>query len=454
MTWPGAIDRGLGIRVFDALFIAGVVLTSVLAWRGLRIAELGALPLVLLLLPSRWASVTRVDVLTIVLVGQHFLLLLVNAAVFAPRPDVVEPTPDDAISLWLGALIVFPLLLLRARQIADVSRLWRVLGPVALIASIACLAWEHFATLECRLAFLSRGPLLPPLWFTILTIATFAGWDRLTSSERALRYVLVALTVTATVGFAGARTMLLIQLICFPLLGVLLSWNRPWRRWAAHSALMGGALAAGLVAGLAFDQRADCGFGQRLLALFDVAEILFGDAPSPESSLLPPPALGGEHASFQRDIAPASYATDAASAASAEPVVREAMRRPEMWSDAVDLIRDRPLFGYGFVNEPPLAGQYPNFHQQYLSWLIWGGPLMLLSGLLMLVSPLLTFGIRGSRDASILALAIIAPVLLDGFAVTLFHRTLTVAGWGLCFALIYALAREARMRPTDRRSGP
>jgi hypothetical protein len=90
-----------------------------------------------------------------------------------------------------------------------------------------------------------------------------------------------------------------------------------------------------------------------------------------------------------------------------------------------------------------VVGDYPHYHQQYLSWMVWGGPPMLASGLAMLLAPLLTFGVRRSRDGAVLALAMIGPLAVSFLAGSYLLHTVMVLGYVMTLALTSALARES-----------
>jgi ABC-type multidrug transport system fused ATPase/permease subunit len=71
--------------------------------------------------------------------------------------------------------------------------------------------------------------------------------------------------------------------------------------------------------------------------------------------------------------------------------------RVELWKIAFDKISKKPWLGYGYAAEAKMInGQIAetsltHFHNQFLSWLIWGGILGFISGVAMLISPLFIF---------------------------------------------------------------
>ena len=205
---------------------------------------------------------------------------------------------------------------------------------------------------------------------------------------------------------------------------------------------------AGFAGGIALDLRSDCQFAQRLVAIAQTATRL-GDAEE-----LAEESFAGRLGS--QGPAPAAEAPSPAAPAPQldpeEALVGAVFIRAILWKDALDDIRASPLVGYGILNEDKLVvGDFPHFHQQYLSWLIWGGPLMLASGLAMLFAPLFTFGVRASRNGAVLALAMVGPLAISFLSGSFLLHTVMVMGYVLTLSLLYALAR-ASQSPDWRRS--
>ena len=453
----------IGLLPFDVLVVGGIVLTSVLAWRGLRMVEFGALPL--LAAPFFWrrALPDRNDWLTIALFAQYAVILSLNIALYAPMGESARGGGEDAL-LYLGAAVLLALMVVRIRLTVDLALLWRVVGPPVVLVSVALLGWDHFTAPPedaCRVGFMAKQLLFPPIWLTMFAYAGYFGWDRLNGWERALRHLAVAAVIVATVAFSGARAMLLAQALTLPVLALLLGWGEPMARRLRIVALLGVVSFAAFLAGLALDLRAGCMFSDRLMAiattvtrageaeeitvrkyeqrLGEDAEERLGEepeaAPGPPAETTPDVAVSGE--------APEA-ADEAAALDEADKLVGAVYIRPLLWQLAARRIAERPIAGYGYVNEPPLLeGSFDHYHQQYLSWLVWGGPLMLLSGLAMLFAPLVTFHPAQSRDNAVLALAMIGPLAIVFLAATSLLHTVMVLGYAVTLALFHALARQS-----------
>lgn len=450
-----------GLTAFDVLLVAGIALVPILAWRGIRVMEYGLLPL--LLAPLVWRRVVpdRNDWLAIALFGQYALLVALNAAVY-PLIPATSGDAGEKIALYLGALLVLVLVLMRLRMSVDLGRVWRVVGPAAVIGSIALLGWEHLrlpSPENCRVGYLSKHLLIPPLWLTVFAVAGYHGWSRMAPWERWVRHLALALVILATVAFSGGRAMLAAQAVTIPILALTLGRGEAMAGRVRIVVVMGLVSFAGFSAGLLADMRAGCGFSDRLAAIVwtvgradeavglteqKFAERLAGEeeveSPSPNAGAAPAeePERAADGSRANRDTGRGKSKLDRQ-----ERLVGSVYIRPLLWSEAMKRIGEAPVLGHGLLNEAALAvGDFPNFHQQYLSWLVWGGPLMLLSGLVMLFAPLFTFAPRRSQDGAILALAMIAPLGVSFLAATNLLHTVMVLGYAMSLALLHALARQ------------
>ncbi len=440
----------LGLTVCDVLVVAGIALVPIVAWKGIRLVEWGLLPLLAAPLVWRRVAPDRTDLWTVALFAQYSLFVAFNAFAYPLLPGTSGDL-EAKLSLYVGSALLMLLMILRFRMTLDVGRIWRVVGPIAVIGSVAMLGWEHLTTPSpenCRVGFLAKFVLFPPVWLTIFGIAAYHDWTRLAPWERILRHFALALVVLATVAFSGARAMLIAQAITIPILALLLGRGEALRRRATIMAVLGLFSVAGFAGGIALDLRSDCQFAQRLLAIAQTATRL-GDAEElAEESFAG--RLGLESAPARRE--PPAAATPKPDHDEPEPdldeeeaLVGAVFIRAILWKDALDDIRAAPLLGYGILNEDKLVvGNFPHFHQQYLSWLIWGGPLMLASGLAMLFAPLVTFGVRASRNGAVLALAMVGPLAISFLSGSFLLHTVMVMGYVMSLSLLYALARESR----------
>jgi hypothetical protein len=272
--------------------------------------------------------------------------------------------------------------------------------------------------------------------------------------ERWLRHLALALVILATAAFSGARAVLFAQAVTVPILALLLGMGEPlWQR-IRMIAVVGLTAFAGLAGGIVLDQRSGCGFADRLIATgltltrLDDADALARERYSKRlaadgAAEIPDVVQRDAPAERTQRKAPGEKSKKSAEVDRDDGLVGSVYIRPVLWADALERIGEAPLLGHGILNEPDLViGDFPHYHEQYLSWLVWGGPLMLVSGLLMLFAPLMVFGVRKSRDGAVLALAMIGPVAVSFLAGSYLLHTVMVLGYVTTLALLYALARE------------
>lgn len=430
-----------GLTTFDVLAIAGVVLTSVLAWWGLRMVEFGLLPV--LAAPFLWrrAAPDRNDWLTVGLFAQYAVVVSINIGLFAPISDLARDG-EGAVLLYLGSAIILLLMVIRFRLTVNIGQIWRAVGPVAVLGSVSLLGWDHFTAPPdeaCRVGFMAKQLLFPPIWLTMFAYASYFGWDRLARWERILRHVALAAVIISTVAFSGARAMLLAQAVTLPMLALILGWGEPFIRRAKIVAVIGAVSVSAFLAGVALDYRSGCLFADRMLAIAETVER------ADEAETITRQRFENRLNPTETEMEPRVKKPKAEASLDADDrLVGAVYIRPLLWKMALERIAQAPLAGYGYVNEPALlGGSFGHYHQQYLSWLVWGGPVMLVSGLAMLFAPLVTFGVARSRDNAVLALAMIGPLAIAFCAATTLLHTVMVLGYAATLGLFHALSREA-----------
>jgi hypothetical protein len=82
--------------------------------------------------------------------------------------------------------------------------------------------------------------------------------------------------------------------------------------------------------------------------------------------------------------------------------------RMALWFASVQAILKAPFIGYGTANERFIitgpAGVDPMYssHNQFTSWLLWGGIVLLIAGISLLVSPIVFLGKSVNRISGLL----------------------------------------------------
>lgn len=312
--------------------------------------------------------------------AQFFVFFLVNSIVF----DALPGTPDHfravAIETWsvsLLALLLFTLFL----ALQDPVRLKTALInglPIGLVLTFVAATVIYLAGLQgARIHIATPNPLVPPLWFLILTLVSFAWIGDMNSAHRALRAALFVMAGLMAV-YAGARLVMIAWVVSGLLLTLYLVWLAP--------------------------------SGKRRLAVFAGAALLVVGA----LLLWAVDYLGGGLVSrrfsefTQFDVSPAQ--------------LRDTFPRLVLWEAAQAVGATHMPWGAGNINERILIQteigweRWLRAHNSYLSYLIAGGPLALISGLILQL-PVLQFLRSETRR-------VMAPVFI-GLGVVLTLNCLT-----------------------------
>lgn len=109
-----------------------------------------------------------------------------------------------------------------------------------------------------------------------------------------------------------------------------------------------------------------------------------------------------------------------------EQIERSGGLRLEFWAMSISKIVDRPIEGFGANHEPKFLNEsgfsFTHVHNIYLSWMLWGGIITLLSGLLFIFAAPLSAMISGAplpQKLSSMSLALLwaSAMALDSFIV-------------------------------------
>ncbi len=330
---------------------------------------------------------------------QYLLLYAVNMAVF---PTLSPDYPREDGEGELVRAVISGLLLLAVPILARETKRWTYILGGGIVACTVVLATFYLFGVDeqvCRVKAFNRNPLYPPIWMTAIALALFG---RLLAGRRrdlAFLYLLVFLCVLSASAFGGARTILLIQLIMFPMAAVLLGGSGRWR----HLLGIGAAIVAGLGAALLLDMATGCDFGSRMGQLVEIAQTA--------------------------DLSRSSQAE---------------LGRFETWKHAISVMPEYWLHGRGFENEryiviEEFGSSIHHLHNLYLSWLMGGGLSALISGLVFLFGPPLYLLWRYGLRAAWPVIAIVAVIALNGMTTVLFYRGIIVATYMVTFTALFAM---------------
>jgi len=393
------------IEIWDYLLIFMIVALTVLGRDGFPVAELAlAIPLVMqFIVPGRspYLPLSRIDLVFGFLALQYFVLHWFIAISYPLNNDPIQARWIEYPHAWAIAMLLMVLVFWRFTMIRNLQHLWRYMAPAGLIFSFLVLSIDYFTAFrgsECRVSGYVFNPTVPPVFFTIFTIGSFFGWAGFTKGQRLLRYLLVVMAVIVTTAYAGARMTLLVQIFAFGLLSLILP-ARDTKERIQLVAVLGGLGVLGVAIGLGFDIIADCSFAKRLSLMVEVA---------------------GEPA---------------------EPGQNSISIRIDLAKQALALMAQNPWTGFGISAEKLIAAPEYHIHNQYFSWMIWGGVISLISGTAYLVSPSIALLISPTRDGLILSLAISGIIAVNSISDSLLYHDYVNVEFILALGLFYGLGR-------------
>lgn len=328
----------------------------------------------------------------------HFLIASVRPGVARPSDIILVEEPVA----WLALLGILAVMTWRMADIRDLAKIWRYTAPAGLALAFLFLTVDFFTDFQgnnCRVSGLVFNPNIPPVFFTIFTIASFLGWAGLSRNEHLVRYALVAAAVIVVTAYSGSRMILLVQVLTFGLLSFIVPVAGTKRRLQTVASL-GAAGIVGILIGFSIDALSGCGFLGKLGILAN--------------------AVG-----------------------SMNPEVGESIAiRANLYDRALYVVAANPWVGVGIPMEKILAGRNYHVHNQYLSWMIWGGVFSLISGLAYLVSASIMPVLRGRREGLILALAATGVLAANFFTDTLLHHPFVYIQHAMALALFFGLGRS------------
>jgi hypothetical protein len=185
--------------------------------------------------------------------------------------------------------------------------------------------------------------------------------------------------VVSATAYGGTRGIFEAQILSFTILGLLLFWfgRSHGSRGIRDAASLILAICIGVGVAGAFDTLTGCNFFQRAEAVTSLVkpEVSFDD--------------------FQKT---GSIAV-----------------RVNSYQRALDAVAERPFFGHGIASEPGFdLTLHRHVHNIYLSWMIWGGVVSLISGIVFLLSASLALlRRRRSLDRFVLGLSVAGPFLFS-----------------------------------------
>lgn len=331
---------------------------------------------------------------------QFALFFGLNALLFTPLPEVPPHIRPVALEAWGAAILCLFVLWYHLGDGRDLGPHWRFWLPLGLLGSFAIMTsdfifdWGNSAG---RTSAFAPNSLTPPTWFLALTLVSFSQFSALSKAAKALRFLLFFLSAVMIV-YAGARFAGLAWIASAVFLTGYLIWLSPQEKRRRRGAWLILSLGAASVAAVVMDQLAGGIMAGR------VSETLDGLS-NPQSMTF---------------------------------------YRLKLWSAALQVIPEHLPWGVGQVNERAVLsakvadGQSYRAHQTYLSYLITGGVLALLSGLIFQAAPVFLLGKRLRRAMLPAAAGLIGVMALNGLTDSIFQIYVFVQAYFATTILLFS----------------
>lgn len=324
--------------------------------------------------------------------------------------EASDPRPvNPSLESYSIAIAMLAVGLLRGLQIRNLASLFRKLMPWLLLSCFAVLTYMMFAGIRdaCRVRGLAPWPFIPALLFSTLTFICLVGWERLVERERWLRVGLLALSIVVSTTYTGSRGVAVAQVGVFGLL-MLLGLIPSLRTSTPRLYHLATATIAGTVVSVLIGLATDCGPANRFSSTVEtLGRMTWQLIAAGEEATSPIPVAPAPEAVQIADNSEPAVATLSEPNQSTEVAKDEAIGlRLAMWETSIAAIKESPFFGHGSLYLQKLIHATYGFehnHNQYLTWLVTGGLLQLVLGLIFLTIP--WFVSKGLSTADRLLLA-------------------------------------------------
>ena len=230
--------------------------------------------------------------------------------------------------------------------------------PVGVALAFTVAAFQYFGSGQCRVALFNANVFAAPLFATAFAVIHLIYFSEQQKSGDTLSYFLIFTSLVLSSVFAGARSIYLASVVViFFLALVLLIQNR----WKPAVKLVSTFIVA-LIASIIIESYTGCNFFLRI----------------------------GNVLGFLQNSSTAVYSDGLTGIQDVGTGESSMNFRLEMWQRTFSLLEGNYASGLGAHYEAKVSpGKHPHVHNMYLSWLIWGGFISLISGLVFLVAPII-----------------------------------------------------------------
>lgn len=433
----------------DWAFIVGVAFAIVLAGKTVPfLVVAGVLPIPFLFKNLRQRQYRVSPARLLVPAGIYFgYSLLTYFFYMGLQPGEAKPVNPD-LELYGIAVAMLAVGAIRSLEIDGLRRKFEVAVPWTLLAAFVALSVMMFAGYRdvCRVQAAAAWPFIPALLFGTLTFLSFLGWRRFSARERSFRLLLNSLAIVVILAYTASRGIAVAQagvLVLIIVLGFLPQFRGALPRlWQIVVSCAFGIALCGVVS-----VTTGCGSMSRIMPVVKTIGILSGsDANQPAQA----PAAPAEQSipSQAPATAPVQQSAPAAPSAADKAIMDTDMSigfRLEMWRVSLQSIAEAPVFGHGSLYLQHLITQRYGFehnHNQYLSWLVTGGLVGLIIGLMFLAIPWFVSAGLELPDRLIITLAISIFWGLSMMFDSYFNLKFYTHYYCLLCGLLYALVND------------
>jgi hypothetical protein len=319
-----------------------------------------------------------------VMLLQFILYFLLNTWLYPSLEGNLPHLRRVAFESYGMTLLGFAVIWVYLGRGHDVMASFQSWAPVGLFLSFCVMSYFVFGPQGTRARAFSTNALVPPMWYLVLTLICFCDFNAMAYRVKLMRIALLG-TAAVMCLYSGGRMILLIWLLCTIILAAhVLRSQRQGTSSFKDIALVFGALVVGLFVLYVFDAVSGWTLAIRFAYTF---EKLWENG-----------------------------------------LTSETFYRIEIWSAALEVIKQSLPFGSGHVNERLLIhgiitrDWWFAAHQTYLSYLIAGGWIALASGIIFQCAGCQLFH-RGTLPA---ALGIVLVPALNGLTDSVFQSFFAV----------------------------
>ena len=386
--------------------------------------------------PAKWQRIQD-NALFLILMLQYPIVNILRIY-FTPAHDYEIISSPAGYEMWIYCIIA---LFLATAFFDDKStrRYARVFLPLGIILTFVLAAYQFHIVGNRSIAMWNANVFEAPLFATTLSFIYFAMVDKDQKLTVVFASFLIGLTIVLTINYAARRGIFLGQVVALASVSTLLMFSRKYK--------LGVALIATLVTSTLVGIMTDLSYNGVFWGRLDVIFVLLHENQKEAAFaffafcflflLNRVLQIPQNFTSYNRFLLVASIAAVLILSASsiiymnsldanetikqmlnenrkiAEKIDHSTVYRLEFAHQSMISLQDNLFFGLGAHLEPYLAktvlNNHLHLHNNYLSWLIWGGFITLTSGLVWLFAPVVL--IKKSHDFTIAILYLMIALL-------------------------------------------